>query len=121
MDLAYACVLIAILFPYVFSVLAKTGRGFNNRRPREYLEKLHGWRKRADWIQKNSFEILPAFSAGIIIAHYLNVPIKTIETLAVAFLISRVLYAVCYLIDQAICRSLFWGVGLGCIIALFFV
>lgn len=121
MTIAYWCVLIMIVFPYLFTALAKTGAGFNNHDPREYLSRLSGWRKRAHFIQLNSFESTPAFAVAIIIAHLLHAPQPTLDKLAIAFVIIRVIYAICYLSDLALLRTLFWGAGLACVIALFFI
>lgn len=121
MSAAFHCVFLAILFPYVFTILAKAGKGFDNRRPREILEKRQGWRKRAHWVQLNSFEILPAFAAAVIIATLSTGAQQMIDNLAIGFLVSRVAYAVCYISDQALLRSLSWGIGFGCIVGLFFV
>ncbi|HXH55093.1 MAG TPA: MAPEG family protein [Gammaproteobacteria bacterium] len=121
MTIAYGCVLLMIIFPYLFTILAKTGPLFNNHTPREYLEHTTGWRKRAHWVQLNSFEITPAFAAGVIIAHQLHAIQSSIDTLATAFVITRCLYAACYLSDKAIFRSIVWSIGFGCIIGLFFI
>src|SRR5579864_6952350 len=120
MTIAYGCVLLMIIFPYIFTVLAKSGPLFNNHRPREYLAHITGWRKRAHWIQLNSFEINPAFAASVIIAHQLHTTQTTVDKLAIAFVITRCLYAACYIADKAIYRTIVWTLGFGCIIALFF-
>jgi uncharacterized MAPEG superfamily protein len=121
MTIAYGCVLLMIVFPYFFTILAKTSPLFNNHTPREYLEHTTGWRKRAHWVQLNSFEIMPAFAASVIIAHQLHATQSSIDILAIVFVITRSLYAVCYLSDNAIFRSLAWIIGFGCIIGLFFI
>jgi uncharacterized MAPEG superfamily protein len=41
--------------------------------------------------------------------------------LALAFIVSRVLYFICYLVDWAPLRSLVWFAGMGLIISLFVV
>ena len=46
-------------------------------------------------------------------------PQATINGIAVDFVLSRVLYGVCYIADWASARSLVWFFGMGCIIALF--
>lgn len=123
MTLAYWCVLAAILLPYAFTGFAKFQGGFGlrqNHNPREFLETLEGGRKRAHWAQQNSFEIAPAFAAAVIIAHLAQTaPQPTIDGIAVAFVLSRVMYGVCYIADWASARSLVWFFGIGCIIALF--
>ncbi|MBL7250705.1 MAPEG family protein [Alloalcanivorax sp. C16-2] len=123
MTLAFWCVLVAFLLPFAFTGFAKFQGGFGlreNHNPREFLETLSGARKRAHWAQQNSFEINPAFAAAVIIAQLAHTaPQGTIDGIAVAFVLSRVLYGVCYIADWASARSLVWFFGMGCIIALF--
>lgn len=121
MTIAYWCVLVIILFPYLFTVLAKTNKHFNNHDPREYLNNISGWRKRAHYVQQNSFEVNPAFGLAVIIAHLTQVDQFKLDLLAIAFVITRILYAVCYLIDKPSLRSLVWSLGMLCIITLFFL
>ena len=120
MTIGYWSVLVAALLPYVFTLLAKAGgRRYNNYSPREFLEKQEGYRKRAHWTQLNSFEAFPPFAAAVIIAHLTGVAQGTIDGLAIAFIVCRVLYGVMYLANQAALRSLVWMAGLGCVVALF--
>ncbi len=124
MTLAYWCVLIAALMPYVFTAIAKfSGPGFSddsNRAPREFLDKLDGARKRAHWAQLNSFEAFPAFAAAVIIAHLTGGAAQgTIDALAVAFILIRSAYGYLYLQDIAKLRTPVWAAGLACVIALF--
>ena len=44
-----------------------------------------------------------------------------LNKLAIVFVIARVAYAICYLTDKALLRSLFWIVGLSCIIGIFYI
>ena len=122
MSTAYWCVFVAACFPYVFTALAKLSPTFDNRRPREYLDMLDGWRKRAHWVQVNSFVAFPAFAAAVIIAH-LGAPhsLATINLLAVTFIFARVLYGICYLADLPGLRTVVWGVGFGCVVWLFLI
>lgn len=119
MTIAYGCVLFIIVFPYLFTILAKIGPHFNNHAPREYLEQLRGWPKRAHWVQLNSFEIAPAFAAGVIIAHQLHAAQARIDTLAIIFVISRIIYGAYYLANKAMLRTVAWMLGFGCVIGLF--
>lgn len=110
-----------IVFPYIFTVLAKSGPGFNNHNPREYLAKIGGWRKRAHWVQVNNFETFPAFAASVIIAHQVHANQLFINYLAMGFVIARIFHAICYLTDKASLRTLFWSMGFGCVIAIFVI
>lgn len=119
MTVAYWCVLAMIIFPYIFTIMAKAGSKYDNHDPRAALQKMTGWRKRANYIQLNSFEATPAFGIAVIIAHLAHANQLTLDKLAITFVIARVFYAICYLTDKATLRSLVWFVGYACVISLF--
>ncbi len=122
MSIAYWCVLIAAIFPYVMVGIAKVGHPrYNNRQPRAWADSLEGYRKRASWAHQNSFEIFPFFAAAVIIASLGNAAQPTVDALAIAFISTRVAYAVCYLADLALWRSLMWTAGFGLCVALFVI
>ncbi|AKJ97166.1 MULTISPECIES: MAPEG family protein [Pseudomonas] len=125
MTVALWCILIAFVLPYLCIVIAKVGGRFrlqDNHDPRDFLESLDGFPRRAYAAQLNSFEINPAFAAAVIVAHLAgNAELVTINVLAVLFITSRLLYIICYLADWAILRSLVWLVGVGLVASFFFV
>jgi len=119
MTLAYWCVLIAIFFPYAFTMYAKVGGRMplrHNQGPREFLSTLTGSTQRANWAQLNSFEVTPAFAAAVIIAHQIgHAPQSTLDQLAVIWLISRVVYGVLYIANWPSLRTLVWSLGMAII------
>ena len=126
MTIAYWCVLVAILLPYASTVVAKASAGGfsprHNHDPRTFLANAQGMAKRANNAQQNGFEIAPAFAAAVIIAHLIGVAEQSaIDQLALVFVLSRVLYTLCYAADWALLRSLVWAVGLGVIVSLFVI
>lgn len=126
MTLAHICIALAIGTPYVFTSIAKFSRpGFTsaqNHNPRDWLAQLDGYRKRAHFAQLNSFEAVPAFCAAVLVAHQVGTAEQsTIDAIAVAFVVSRLLYGAFYVADRAALRSLVWFAGMGCIAALFAV
>lgn len=126
MTIAYWCVLVALMLPYVSTVVAKASAGGfspkHNHDPRAFLANVQGMAKRANNAQQNGFEIAPAFAAAVIIAHVVGGAEQAVlDQLAIAFVISRVLYTLCYVADWAMLRSLVWFVGIGLIISLFVV
>src|SRR5674476_1350616 len=90
---AYWCVLIAALLPFVCATLAKSpgfGKsrkqgGYDNNDPRGWLARQTDWQARANAAQANSFEALPLFMGAVIIAHQLGAPQTRLDTLAVVF------------------------------------
>ncbi len=120
MTAAYCCVLIATLMPYIFVALAKIGcPKYSNATPRESVERLVGWHKRAYWARLNSFEAFPAFAAAVIIANQLHVSQLYIDRIAVAFIAMRVMYGIFYIFYKPTWRTITWRVGTACMIALF--
>jgi uncharacterized MAPEG superfamily protein len=112
MTIAYWCVLAMIIYPYIFTVIAKWNNRYDNHNPREYLKNTTGWRWRANCVQMNSFEALPAFGIAVIIATLAHAPQARIDLLAVIFVIARIIYGICYLADKSSLRTLIWFVGL---------
>lgn len=124
MTIALWCLLAAGVLPYLFAVIAKAGGRFtprDNRSPREFLQALDGWPKRANWAQQNSFETFPMFAAAVLVAHLVAGPSAAADALALAFVVFRLLYGLCYLADKASARSLMWSGGIVCVVGLFVV
>lgn len=126
MTIAYWCVLAALILPYCFTLTSK----FTGRMPvranagvRDWQDKLaDGVAKRAHWAQLNSFEVTPAFAVAVIIAHQIGTAAQgTIDQLAIAFVISRVVYGVLYIQNLPTLRTLVWSIGMALIVAFFVV
>ena len=69
---------------------------------------------RAVAAHQNSFEAFILFAVGVLMAHTTQTAGWLIDSLAVIFVIARVLYLLCYWRDLAWQRSLVWVVGLIC-------
>jgi uncharacterized MAPEG superfamily protein len=129
MTIADASILLACLLPIACAGIAKWrgfGKprregGYDNHDPRQWLARQQGIQARANAAQLNSFEALPMFIAGVLIAQRLNAPQGTVDALAVAFVLCRLGYIGAYLADKANLRSALWMAGVGCCVALFFV
>ncbi len=120
MTIAYICILIAAILPYFFVGYAKfCTKGYDNSKPREFLETIGDKGKRANFAHINSFEAFPAFAISIILAQVASVSYDLISTLAIIFIICRILYGVLYIQNQATLRSLVWFVGFSCVVSLF--
>lgn len=127
MNIANWCVVAACLLP-VFSVglakasLARVKRqqgGYDNRLPRAWEEKLTGWQQRAVAAQKNGFEALPLFIAGVILAQLNHAEPFMVDMIAMSFVAVRCVYIALYLANQAALRSLVWFIGVSLSISLF--
>lgn len=129
MTLAAYCLLIACLLPILCAGIAKSkgfGKkrrdgGFDNHNPRQWMNGLQGWQARANAAQANSFEALPVFIAGVLVAQSAGAAQPLVNALALGFLACRLAYITAYLADTAAVRSLFWAAGMACCIALFLI
>jgi uncharacterized MAPEG superfamily protein len=127
MTIAIVCVILAGFLPIIAAGIAKFGPTensvsdpYDNNQPREWLAKQTGLRARANAAQANTFESLPFFYVAIAIAMILQAPQARIDVLAIAYLLARVAYIACYVMDWANLRTLVWLVGFACTVALFF-
>ena len=112
MTIAFWCVLLAALLPYLGTVVAKaSGERYNNRDPRAWLDRQTGLSRRPDNAQKNGFEAFPFFAAAVIVARLTQAPQERVDIVAIIFIAARVGYFVCYLADWQAVRSLVWMVG----------
>lgn len=127
MSIAIICVILAGFLPIIAAGIAKFGPTenasidpYDNRQPREWLVKQTGLRARANAAQANTFESLPFFYVAIATAMILQAPQARIDLLAIAYLLARVAYIACYVMDWANLRTLVWLIGFACTVALFF-
>lgn len=110
-------ILIACLLPYVFTIVAKAAGGFkgrDNQNPREFLAKTTGLAARANAVQQNSFESLPLFIAAILMAEYMVVPQGFTMMMGIAYLVLRVIYGICYLLNLSTLRTIIWFMSMAC-------
>lgn len=109
LTLAYSILLASFFLPFVCAGIAKAGRrDYDNASPREWEQRLDGYRRRAVAAMNNTFEALPFFAAAVIVAHQLDAPQGRLDALAVTWLVLRAAYVGLYVADRATPRSLVW-------------
>jgi uncharacterized MAPEG superfamily protein len=116
---AYWCVLVAVLLPYICAYMAKSGGfgrprkqgGYDNQDPRGWMARQEGWQARANAAQANSFEALPFFIGAVIIAHQLGAPQTRVDILAVVFVTLRIIYIAMYVAGLPTARSGIWALA----------
>ncbi|MGX5219617.1 MAPEG family protein [Pseudomonas segetis] len=120
MSLPFWCVFISALLIFVAKApvakaMQKQGGGvYDNHHPRTQQSQLTGFGARALAAHMNSFEAFPLFAVGVLMAHVTQTQGYLINTLAIIFVVARVLYLVFYWADMHWQRSLAWLVGLLC-------
>ena len=121
MAMAYWCVLVAAMLPYVWTTVAKgSGERYDNRDPRGWLARQTNPQvHRANAAQLNAFEAFAPFAAGVLMAQFAGVPEAHVAGLALAFVVFRLLHGVVYTLGMKhSLRSLLWFGGLACVVAL---
>jgi len=120
MTIAYVCILIAALLPYIWVAIAKSGGPrYDNRDPRGWMAKQDNPRvHRASAAQFNAFEAFAPFAASVLMAQFAGVDVRHITWLAVAFVLLRVLHGVTYVANMHYLRSMMWLGAIVCVFAL---
>lgn len=120
MTFALWTILAAAILPYATVAFAKFGgAGYDNAAPRQWTERLEGWRRRAEWAHRNHFEAFPAFAAAVLVAHLVNAPGPWADGLAGGFILFRAGYTLAYVADRPGLRSVCWFLAFGCVVGLF--
>lgn len=119
MPLAYWCVLIAALMPYVWVKYAKAGSGSDNRYPREDYDEFTPPKRRAYAAHLNALESFPFFAAAVVIALTMGAPLYTVNLLAVLYVLLRVAHGLLYVLNQSKARSLVFTAAMAVNIAIF--
>lgn len=118
MSIPFWCVFISALLIFVAKIpVAKAMNdqgGYDNHLPRQQQAQLTGFGARALAAHQNCFEALILFAVGVLMAHTTQTAGWLIDLLAIIFVITRIIYLLCYWVDLAWQRSLVWFVGLVC-------
>lgn len=119
--IAYWCVLIAALLPYIWVAIAKgSGERYDNRDPRAWIARQTNPRvQRANAAQLNSYESFAPFAAGVVLAQLAGVAADRIALLAVLFVVFRIVHGLVYIAGwKHTLRSLVWTAAFVCVVLL---
>ena len=124
MTTPFWCILITALLPYLWSTVSLRARvaqfgSFDNRLPRLEQAKLTGSGARALGASANAFETFPFFAASVIVAGIAGADPGWSSIWSVSYLAARILHGVFYYRDVDKLRSVAFGLGQVCCVALF--
>jgi len=109
MPIAAWCLLIVAVMPVVTVGIAKWGAGYDNHEPRQWMQTLEGYRRRAYAAHTNCYEALSVFLTAMFVAVWTDGAQQLVDTLAVIFVVARIAYIAAYLADKPAARSLVWS------------
>lgn len=113
-------VLAAGLLPVLCAGIAKWGaKDYDNHQPRAWMAHQSGRRARADAAQQNSFEAFPFFAAAVVLALWSGADASEVTMWAWGFVVARIAYIYCYVVDRATARSLWWAAAIAIVIRLY--
>ena len=64
---------------------------------------------------------VPLFIGAILVAEYMVIPQFYIMTLGIAYIILRIIYGICYLVNWATLRSIIWTLSMLCPVCLLLI
>jgi uncharacterized MAPEG superfamily protein len=91
--------------------------GYDNKHPREQQNKLTGLGARALAAHQNCFEAICYFAPTVLLVLALDEHNVYTAQLCIAFVLTRLLYLVFYWANWDKLRSIIWVVGMGTIVA----
>ena len=115
------CVAIVVFMPFLAKVplawqMSKQS-GYDNKHPREQQNKLTGLGARALAAHQNCFEAICYFAPTVLLVLALDEHNVYTAQLCIAFVLARLLYLVFYWANWDKLRSIIWVVGMGTIVA----
>jgi uncharacterized MAPEG superfamily protein len=122
MTIAELCLLAAVVLTIASIAPAKLSgaREYDNANPRDPRFYTPGLRARSQGAHLNGYEAFPFFAVAVILAEIRSVPQATVDTLAAAFVVARLVYVLLYLANRPTLRSVLWSVGFAGNLAIFF-
>lgn len=117
-SIIFAAAMIMITKMPLAAAMRRLEGGYDNALPRAQLNQLSGFGVRARGAHENSIEAFPVFAAGAIIALWHGGDLQLAETLCAVFIVARIVYVACYLLDWDKLRSISWTAGYGVSLAL---
>lgn len=102
---------VSVYFPFGAVAYGRFKMGYDPAAPRAKFDQLAPFAQRATWAHQNSFEVFLMFLAAALLAYVTNQTATWVAWVAIAFVVSRFLYSVFYIINWPVARSLMFAIG----------
>ncbi len=97
---------------------SKMAGGYDNQLPRVQCLSLDEQGQRALAAHENQIESFPLFAAGVLVALAAGINSAMVDYLAIAYIVSRIIFLYAYVKNLSTLRSTIWGVGYAASLAL---
>lgn len=105
---------VLIYLPFTLVGYARVSVGYDMGAPRAMFDKLPDYAKRATWAHENAFEAFTIFAPAALMAYVTGQNSSLAIGAALTFVVARLLYAVFYIFNIPLARSLMFAVGASC-------
>lgn len=105
---------ILVYLPFLVVGYNRVRLGYDLSAPRAMFEKLPPYAQRATWAHQNGFEALSIYAPAALMAYVTGVESPLALYAVIAFLGARLLYALFYILDVPLARSLMFALGSTC-------
>ncbi|MGB0658666.1 MAG: MAPEG family protein [Mangrovicoccus sp.] len=116
----YGLLVVITLILQAIGALQQLGIGYLLS-SRDEHRSLEGMTARLDRALNNSITAMALFAPAVLLIHTQNITTPYVDTVALVFLIARLVYLPCYVFDIQGLRSGAWGVGFFATLALYTV
>jgi uncharacterized MAPEG superfamily protein len=115
----FAATIWVVLTKVPMNILMARTEAYDNHHPRlKQLQLQPGAVHRAWAAHQNMLEAYPMFAAAVLVSEWVGGSHLWATVLCISYLILRLLYQICYLLDWATLRSLSWGLSYFCVLGL---
>ncbi|MBD2498370.1 MAPEG family protein [Nostoc sp. FACHB-280] len=106
-----AAAAVLVYLPFLLVAYARLSVGYDISAPRAMFDKLPPYAQRATWAHQNSFETFIIFAVAALMAYVTNVDSSVAVVAAIAFVVTRLLYSIFYILNIPLLRSLMFAIG----------
>lgn len=100
-----------VYFPFLVVAYGRVRAGYDMAAPRALFDKLPAIAQRATWAHENAFESFVLFTAAALMAYVTQVSSPVAVGAALAYVVARFFYALFYIFNLPVGRSLMFAVG----------
>ena len=108
-----------IYFPYLVVAAGRFQVGYEMGAPRGMFDKLPDYAKRASWAHDNAWESFALYVPAALMGYVVTLPAQQVIGSVIVYLVARVAYALFYILNIPILRSLSWALSISSIFSLY--
>lgn len=109
-----------IYLPYLAVAIGRFQVGYDMGAPRGMFDKLPEYAQRATWAHQNAWESFSLYAPAALMGYVVGLSAEQFLATVLLYLGARVTYALFYILNVPILRSLSWAISIASIFTLYF-